>query len=752
MPTSPTTRRPPTAPKAAAAPAGQQIEPLQLLPPATSSWPRGALALSGAALVGFAMAPALGYAFLAAVVLIAGLAAATTLTVAGVRGDQRRQLLDSLTVALGPVLGWRPPQRASVRAFRWAKGWIGRPAKLRIRYSPLVDYTDPSWRPTLLAVAERSLLHPYEVTKHQPRKQRITLTVITALKEAAAVVSGKFLRAQRTVTELLGPTAQVTPHWDGDQLVALDVLHEAGTKVAAPGMRARVERTLSTMLEGRWRARWDVENDRVHFEIRPSMAKFVPHPVPEVTKDNLLQLPYGVDEDGNKVCWDMSTSASAPHALVAGKTGTGKTVLINGLVVEAAARGWAVWLNDPKRIEFLGLRGWPNVQIVATTIPDQIAVIYTAHAEMERRYAAVEAGEAAESDFEPLIFVLDEFREFFGRATDWYAGVKVPGMPAKCPAFEKVTSIAQLGRSARIHILIGTQRPDASFLADGMRDNFESRVSLGRLSPQGALMMWETAYTGVAIPKRIPGRGTGVSFDGSPVEVQGYWTPDPRRADYDGNVEDLALLESLRPPTVTHPPLRVAYDEALMEATNDRGQPVGVWRAVISAELVAVETADGHGEMLEPAGEGDASGALDGTTSVEVGAVVPTVVTTGRAASEDRVSPPAGLRLVPPRAVSEDEDEALQEELLEVGSDHGEPYEFEGYGPVQEVRAARLRAGDLVLVDEGMQVWAAIESAEPDLDDGYVCIDWRGDDDEQGSLSLGDEDVVTARRVLEELG
>src|SRR5690625_5509450 len=60
----------------------------------------------------------------------------------------------------------------------------------------------------------------------------------------------------------------------------------------------------------------------------------------------------------------------------------------------------------------------------------------------------------------------------------------------------------------RIHLLVGTQRPDAAFLGEGLRDNFDTRVSLGPLSPQGAQMMWEAPYLGVAVPRNARGRGT----------------------------------------------------------------------------------------------------------------------------------------------------------------------------------------------------------------------------------------------------
>ena len=164
---------------------------------------------------------------------------------------------------------------------------------------------------------------------------------------------------------------------------------------------------------------------------------------------------------------------------------------MNGVVMELAFRGWPVWICDPKRIEFLGLRGWPNVQVVATSVPDQVVVIHQAWTEMERRYALIESGAAVEDDFEPLILVLDEYRDFYGIVAEWYAGIKVTGMPTRCPVLEKLGSLVRKGRSARVHVILGLQRPDADVLGGEMRDNFGTRISLGPLSPQGAMMMWE---------------------------------------------------------------------------------------------------------------------------------------------------------------------------------------------------------------------------------------------------------------------
>ncbi len=154
----------------------------------------------------------------------------------------------------------------------------------------------------------------------------------------------------------------------------------------------------------------------------------MPHPTPEVTAANRWHIPLAVHEDGQPNTWHLR--GTGPHLLVIGKTGLGKTVLMNGVVLEVCRRRWPVWICDPKRIEFLGLRTWPNVQVVATSVPDQVVVILRAWKEMERRYELIESGGGVEDDFEPLVVVLDEYRDFVHSVGQWYAGIKVTGMPA----------------------------------------------------------------------------------------------------------------------------------------------------------------------------------------------------------------------------------------------------------------------------------------------------------------------------------
>lgn len=162
----------------------------------------------------------------------------------------------------------------------------------------------------------------------------------------------------------------------------------------------------------------------------------------------MLLLEYGVDEDGDTMVWNLAPDAVEPHALVVGTTGSGKTKAMFSLVLDACRRGYEVVIVDPKRIEFMGLRDWPNVTFVATAVEEMVAAIHRHHQLMEDRYEMVERQDASEDDFEPVILVLDEFRNFVRQVTAWYAATKVKGMPAKCPVFDLIPALAEKGRTS----------------------------------------------------------------------------------------------------------------------------------------------------------------------------------------------------------------------------------------------------------------------------------------------------------------
>lgn len=429
---------------------------------------------------------------------------------------------------------------------------------------------------------------------------------------------------------------------------------------------------------------------------------------------------------------------------------THNTVCLVGIIAEITRRGWPVWLGDPKRVEFIGLRDWPNVQLVATTVHEQTAMVHRALEVMEYRYACIEAGEADEHSWDPLFVVLDEYRDFFGALRSWYARSKGKGAPSAAPVLEALGSLVRKGRTAGVHFIIGTQRPDSDFFGGEMRDNFHARISLGALSPQGAQMMWEAPHVGVAVPM-IKGRGTAISPDEQPVEFQAYWTPDPHPRKLRPGSSDEVLLQSVRPQEDRWEKLAV-----LPPSAQDVREAASEYMAWAAAPLVAV--AD-HPELahsvnqakhlrdklpvalrsLGPRGRtstdltDDAPGPGERPPNVPHGAEDRPVSSAAAAAAYDR---PAAA----PDAAGLTRDEE------ETDLDVDEHYQAPDTVIVDELAT---ETDALVLIDENTDTWGVVESVEPDpLEDSMLCVCWRDVATGESSLiSVASGEVVTVRRA-----
>lgn len=678
-------------------PAASPLAPINGLPPRPVTWLRDTVAVMalGTAAAGGALIASLP---LIAVLAVVGGGTAGWLTAkSGRRANARGELADRATEALAPELGWRSPDRRQAKFVKWGEGTPGRPGALTLKYSPKLKDDEPGWTASLVEVANRRLQAEYKVTKHDRGK---CIVRMKAVQPCAAEETPVLLdRAERTIAGLLGSSAAVkNPLWkDEDTLAGFTVRYdvETGLKLTAGGYKLQVERRTSAMLPGRWRAKWDPETDLVEFQLRPELPDKIDHPILEIDAENLYKLPYAFDEDLNTICWNLLRD---PHLLGTGKTGRGKTVAFNGLIMECARRQWRVWIADPKEIEFIGLKDWPNVQIVATTIEEIVAVIHHAKLEMDLRYEMTKMGVVkSEAEFEPLIVVLDEMSDLIRALKGWWPRVKPKGSPAQCPILDEFYSLAAKARSANIHLIVGMQRPDVALLSGGgsgggdARDNFTARLSLGRLSRDGAIMMWEEAWPlACSVPSQIKGRGSAPSHTDPdlPSEVQVFWTPDPRRS---SSPEDLALLELLRPETGSHPKLAVKLSDEFLDPED--GSEPRIWDAVRTSRLIEL---------------------------------APSEVAESARIPEQLLAP-------------------AQDETDGSGQDH-EVDEADGYGPVTYMRVSKVSSGDLIQTEDNGP-WLEVGLVEPDIADGdYIYIDWTDANGCEDSMSCPDSMEFAIRR------
>jgi hypothetical protein len=306
--------------------------------------------------------------------------------------------------------------------------------------------------------------------------------------------------------------------------------------------------------------------------------------------------------------WDVSTSSNKPHCLIVGPTGGGKTSVIRTLLTEAARRGVPFVGVDPKMIELDGLEGYPGCGAIIYDGLRAAMFVRALHTEMMARNAYIHQMKIEGSQLPLMIAVLDEFFILSGK---WQRLAKTGDDETREQLKEldplgAWADLAVLARSAGIRLLLGVQRPDASLFggaSGNARDNFGTRISLGNLSQDGALMMWGDSTVGREVDTSVKGRGIALGDDGHPVDAQMWWTPNVDRHPNKWNQlaeSEKAIIDGLLPPEA---PQFTCYSQELA--------------SFIESERALATRARRHGSAPEPIVIG-ATAATDGDTSVSL--------------------------------------------------------------------------------------------------------------------------------------
>jgi S-DNA-T family DNA segregation ATPase FtsK/SpoIIIE len=174
-----------------------------------------------------------------------------------------------------------------------------------------------------------------------------------------------------------------------------------------------------------------------------------------------------------------------PHLLIAGATGSGKSVMVNALIASLLFRSrpqeLRLILVDPKRVELSGYNGLPHLLVPVITEADKAsAALRWAVTEMESRYrifaaagsrnlAAYNESRADDNDRLPfIVIIIDELADLMmqdGRATE-----------------EPIVRIAQKARATGIHMVLATQRPSVNVVTGLIKANIPSRIAFSMAS------------------------------------------------------------------------------------------------------------------------------------------------------------------------------------------------------------------------------------------------------------------------------
>lgn len=235
-----------------------------------------------------------------------------------------------------------------------------------------------------------------------------------------------------------------------------------------------------------------------------------------------LAVSLGLDVSGNPVIADV---AKMPHVLIAGTTGSGKSVMINSfissLLFRASPDEVKLILIDPKRVELTGYNGIPHLMTPVIVEVDKIlASLKWAMEEMDRRYKKfAENGVRNIDSFNELsgfqaypyvVIFIDELADLMA-----YAPVQVE---------DAIARLAQMARATGIHLVVSTQRPSVDVITGLIKANIPCRIAFNVSSMIDSRVILDTPGA-----EKLLGRGDMLFTppeNAKPTRIQGAYVSE----------------------------------------------------------------------------------------------------------------------------------------------------------------------------------------------------------------------------------
>ena len=243
----------------------------------------------------------------------------------------------------------------------------------------------------------------------------------------------------------------------------------------------------------------------------------------EAVRNNPSKLCVGLGKDieGNVITIDLS---KMPHLLVAGTTGSGKSVCVNtlltGIMFKARPDEVKLILVDPKVVELTNYNGIPHLLVpVVTDAKKAASALHWAVAEMERRYKSfadtrvrdIKAYNAqAEEKMPFIVIVIDEMSDLM--------------MVAKADVEDAILRLAQKARACGIHMVLATQRPSVDVITGIVKANIPSRIAFAVSSLTDSRTILDMGGA-----EKLLGKGDMLFYpigSNKPLRVQGAFVSD----------------------------------------------------------------------------------------------------------------------------------------------------------------------------------------------------------------------------------
>ncbi len=293
----------------------------------------------------------------------------------------------------------------------------------------------------------------------------------------------------------------------------------------------------------------------------------------------------GKDIGGTSIVGNI---AKLPHMLIAGTTGSGKSVCMNSIIIsllyKASPEDVKLIMIDPKMVELGIYNGIPHLMIPVVTDPKKAAgSLQWAVTEMMRRYKAMsDAGvrdlesyngiveaEGEGQKLPQVVVIIDELADLM--------------LVAAKEVEESICRIAQMGRAAGIHLIIATQRPSADVITGLMKANIPSRIAFAVASAMESRIILDTQGA-----EKLVGKGDMLYAPigaGKPMRVQGCF---------------VSVVEVEAVATYVKEHFNTEYDEDVMEEIEKKALQTGSGKATVSDPEPTQDELDGD-EMLPAA-------------------------------------------------------------------------------------------------------------------------------------------------------
>jgi S-DNA-T family DNA segregation ATPase FtsK/SpoIIIE len=238
--------------------------------------------------------------------------------------------------------------------------------------------------------------------------------------------------------------------------------------------------------------------------------------------DSKLGVALGLDVSGNSLVADI---AKMPHVLIAGQTGSGKSVCINTflstLLFRASPSELKLILVDPKRVELTGYNGIPHLLSPVMVEPEKvISALRWILSEMDRRYKLFAQAGARNIDaynemsgFQALpyiVLVIDELADVM--------------LFSPAEVEDAVTRIAQMSRATGIHMVLSTQRPSVDVITGLIKANIPCRIAFAVASQVDSRVILDAQGA-----EKLLGRGDMLYLppeQAKPIRIQGAYMTD----------------------------------------------------------------------------------------------------------------------------------------------------------------------------------------------------------------------------------